>query len=188
MSYNINAYTPETEKQSSVEVAHIQTTNATELLDAILSGQDYRDGAGYNRTYASSDELKTRLVEVFENKNLNYFKLIAFTATEVMRNLNDHPNVLRSLDVDDGIINYWDELIKRHTTDDGELNKKFIVDELLTIETHLADFDDALSDMNWRIGYYDGNSLFYLFLMINTLRNNYVADPSDFEKLTLSIG
>jgi len=188
MSYNVTAYTPETETQSSLDVAHIGTTETTELFDAILSGQDYRRDGDYDRTYASSDELKARLVALFENKNLNYFKLIAFTATEVMRNLNDHPNVLRSLDVDDGIINYWDELIKRHTTDDGELNKKFIVDELLTIETHLADFDDALSDMNWRIGYYDGNSLFYLFLMINTLRNNYVADPSDFEKLTLSIG
>lgn len=188
MSYNVTAYTPDTENESSLDVAHIGTTETTELLDAILSDQDYRRDGDYDRTYASSDELKARLVAVFENKNLNYFKLIAFTATEVMRNLNDWPNVLRSVDVDDNIINYWDELIKRHTTDDGELNKKFIVDELLTIETHLADFDDALSDMNWRIGDYAGNSLFYLFLMINTLRNNYVADPSEFEKLTLSIG
>lgn len=188
MSYNINAYTPETEKQSSVEVAHIQTTNETELFDAILSGQDYRDGAGYERTYASSDELKTRLVEVFENKNLNYFKLIAFTAAEVMRNLNNHQNALHHVDVDDDVIDYWDDLIKRHTADDGQLIKKFSVDELLTIEAHLADFDDALSDMNWMIGDYEGNSLFYLFLMVNTLRKDYDADPSDFDKLTLSIG
>lgn len=188
MSYNINAYTPETEKQSSVEVAHIQTTNATELLDAILSGQDYRDGAGYDRTYASSDELKTRLVDVFENKNLNYFKLIAFTAVELIRNLNDRPLELKRVDLDDDVIDYWDDLIKRHTADDGQLIKKFSVDELLTIEDHLADFDDALSDMNWMIGNYEGNSLFYLFLMVNTLRKDYDADPSDFDKLTLSIG
>lgn len=188
MSYNVTAYAPETEKQSSLDVAHIGTTETTELFDAILSGQDYRDGAGYDRTYASSDELKKQLVEVFENKNLNYFKLIAFTATEVMRNLNNHPNVLRRLDVDDNIISYWDNLIKLHTADDGQLIKKFTVDELLNIEDHLADFDDALSDMNWIIGDYQGNSLFYLFLLVNTLRKDYDADPSDFEKLTLSIG
>lgn len=188
MSYNVNAYAPETEKQSSLDVAHIGTTETTELLDAILSGQDYSRDGDYDRTYASSDELKARLVELFENKNLNYFKLIAFTAVEVMRNLNNHPNVLRSLDVDDGIIDYWDDLIKRHTTDDDQLLKKFTVDELLTIEDHLADFDDALSDMNWIIGDYQGNSLFYLFLLVNTLRKDYDADPSEFEALTLSIG
>lgn len=188
MSYNIYAYIPETEKQSSLDVAHIGTTETTELLDAILSSQDYRRGAGYDRTYASSDELKARLVEIFENKNLNYFKLIAFTATEVMRNLNNHPNELLSANVDDKIIDYWDDLIKRHTADDGQLIKKFTVDELLTIEDHLADFGNALSDMNWMIGDYDGDSLFYLFLLVNTLRHNYNADPSDFDKLTLSIG
>lgn len=188
MSYNVNVYAPETEKQSSLDLIHIQTTNATELFDAILSGQDYSRDGDYDRTYASSDELKARLVEIFENKNLNYFKLIAFTATEVMRNLNDRPNALRRVDVDDDVIDYWDALIKRHTADDGQLLKKFTVDELLTIEDHLADFDDALSDMNWRIGSHDGDSLFYLFLLVNTLRKNYDANPSDFEKLTLSIG
>lgn len=188
MSYNVSAYIPEIKMQSFSEVAHINITEPTELLDAILSGQDYSRDGDYDRTYASSNELKARLVELFENKNLNYFKLIAFTATEVIRNLNNHPNVLQRLDVDDNIISYWDNLIKRHTTDDGQLIKKFTVDELLTIEDHLADFDDALSDMNWNIGDYQGNSLFYLFLMINTLRHNYDANPSDFEKLTLSIG
>lgn len=186
MSYNVNAYIPENE--ASLNVAYIGTTETTELFDAILSGQDYRRDGGYDRTYASSDELKARLVEIFENKNLNYFKLIAFTALEVMRNLNNHQNALHHVDADDDVIDYWDNLIKYHTVGDGQLIKKFTVDELLTIEDHLAGFDDALSDMNWMIGDYEGNSLFYLFLLVNTLRKDYNADPSDFDKLTLSIG
>jgi len=53
MSYNVTAYTPETETQSSLDVAHIGTTETTELLDAILSDQDYRHDGDYDRTYAS---------------------------------------------------------------------------------------------------------------------------------------
>ena len=39
MSYNVNAYTPETENESFSDVAHMRITSTTDLVDSILFGQ-----------------------------------------------------------------------------------------------------------------------------------------------------
>lgn len=184
MSYNVSAYTPETENESFSDVAHMRITSTTDLVDSILFGQDYCDSLGYEGIQPPLDKFKPQIVELVKNKNRRYFKFITFTAIEVMRIINNNSNELRSENVNNDILRYWNDLSNRYTAADGQLIKNFTDDQLLTIENHLADIALDENNTHWIIGDYDyeDNSFFDVFLFVHELRKSYAARPNDFQE------
>lgn len=186
MSYNLNIYNKTADKES--DYAYIGMTEPTELLDALLSGQSYADnGINYKRTYADSDTLRKQVRALLDDENKGYLQLIAFTANELLHLIKKH-DLLTDSALDDNVKPTWEAIIKNHLQADGSYSPKYQADELHHIEHELADFGGILADMDLRIGNYDGNRLFYLFNVINELREDFNADPEILDKLTFSIG
>lgn len=189
MSYQLSIVDENPKSHSyNKEILCVGTTMATELLDSILSNQSYVNGAGYERTYANSDELRDRFKAIVTNKNENYFKFLAFVVSEVIRNLNENPTKLAYVGASGDVIEYWEDVSKKHTRADGTIIKKYQVDELLEYEDTLADVGNALAHMKWRVGAYDGDSLFYIISIVNILRVKYNNDSHYLDTVRYSIG
>lgn len=152
----------------------IDDTETAQLFDAILSHQNYRNHDDYTRTYASSGELRDQITALLSNKNESYLKLIAFVTTNILASISEAPDVFADAGNSDDQIAFWETIAARHQDANGEIDKKYRVDELLEIEDDIADEDGSLNGLHFLIGYrYLGDDLFYLFKTVNTLRRDY---------------
>ena len=176
MSYNISA-TIDNESFFKPYTPGIWSTEPTELLDAILSGQNYSQAHyNYERTDNSSEVLREQIIAVMENRNQAYLQLLAFATKGFLDQL---PEIISNASELMGYYtNNW-QVIK-----DAHASSNFTVDELINLESQLSvDIEDAPD----AIGQYEPINLQSIFAFIRALRIQYKKDPA-LQDISLSIG
>lgn len=176
MSYNISA-TIDNESFFEPFTPGIWRTEPTELLDAILSGQNYSQAHyNYERTYNRHEVLREQLIAVMENRNQAYLQLLAFATKGFLDQLPE-------------IINNASKFMGYYTNDwqvikDAHASSNFTVDELINLEQELAiDLNDAPD----AIGQYEPINLKSIFVFVGALRIQYKDDPT-LQDVSFSIG
>lgn len=160
MSYNLHV-------ESNLIDVSMDRTAATQLLDAILSGQSYANkGKFYMPTYANSNTLRAQFVALLENRNMNYLKLVAFALTGFLQQLPDADN-------DDAPDKKWYDLAKSHA------NKNFTVDELIAIEDDLvSELSEVCFYSDYKIGNYHPLTLADVLFVVKSLRREFATNPT----------
>lgn len=176
MSYNISA-TIDHKSFLGPYTPGIWRTEPTELLDAILSGQNYSQAHyNYERTDNSSEVLREQIIAVMENRNQAYLQLLAFATKSFLDQL---PEIINNASEFMGYYtNNW-QVIK-----DAHASSNFTVDELINLESQLSvDIEDAPD----AIGQYEPINLQSIFAFIRSLRIQYKNDPT-LQDVSFSIG
>lgn len=162
MSYNLYVESD----HSAITFATVDHTEATQLLDAILSGQNYREN--HARTYDDSDTLRAQFVALLENRNMNYLKLVAFALTGFLQQL---PVIEDWPDTDDNYPDQkWYDLAKSHA------DKNFTVDELIAVENDLV--HQLYVNTDGYIGNYHPYILAEILNIVSVLRREFATDPT----------
>ena len=154
----------------------IWMTEPTELLDSILSGQNYSEAHyNYQRTHNSSEVLREQMIAIMENRNKAYLQLLAFTTNGFLQQL---PEIISDPNVDADDYDDWEAINLAHAS------SNFTVDELLNLESQLSiDLDDATE----AIGQYTPDTLQVIIGFVSRMRHSYEADPS-LQNIEFSIG
>lgn len=169
MSYNLTATTHDRLSNDGIWM-----TEPTELLDSILSGQNYSQAHyNYERTHNSSDVLREQMIAIMENRNKAYLQLLAFATNGFLEQL---PEIMAA--EDEGYYDDWEAINLAHAS------SNFTVDELISLEPQLSvDLSIAPS----AIGAYDSLILQLIIGFVSRMRHEYKADPS-LQNIDFSIG
>ena len=145
----------------------IWMTEPTELLDSILSGQNYSEAHyNYDRTHNNGDVLREQVIAVIENRNKAYLQLLAFATNGFLEQL---PEIIRQTDEDAGYYDDWEAINITHAS------SNFTVDELINLEPQLSvDLEDAPK----AIGAYSPETLQAIIGFVSRMRSEYTVDPA----------
>ena len=176
MSYNLIATIHDITLLAGPYEDGIWSTVATELLDSVLSGQNYSQAHyNYQRTHNSSDVLREQMIAIMENRNKAYLQLLAFATNGFLEQL---PEIISESIEDADYYDDWEAINLAHAS------SNFTVDELLNLESQLSiDLDDAPE----AIGQYRPDTLLVIIGFVSRMRHSYEADPA-LQNIEFSIG
>ena len=160
MSYNLTATIHDITLLAGPYEDGIWSTVATELLDSVLSGQNYSQAHyNYERTYNGTEVLRDQIMDVVENNNKAYLQLLAFATQSFLDQL---PELISHSPHDDET--YYD---KWQAIKDAHASSNFTVDELIALEPLLSvDLEEAPS----KIGAYEPLTLQVIIGFISRMR------------------